>query len=313
MVGKMKLQLKHSLRIAATALLLTGIALPATTLPATAATSVIQINDDVVRLGQIFHGIGAKADTIVGAAPQPGKDVTLSARKLLQLAKTNGLKWQPSSGDDQVILRRVATGVGIEAQMEALKTALAAKGAGEQFELVFAKPLAPMNLAADALATVTVDGLMYDPVTSGFTATLLAGGRRVAVAGTVNRLVSLPVLKEPLQKGQMISASDLSYTTVSAMTLTKGSMTDADGLIGMVATRTLEPGKPLRSSDVDAQRLVTRGQDIDIIFATGPMQLRARGKAMQNGTSDDLVKVVNLSSNKSFDARVTGDGEVTVY
>ena len=300
---------KQIVRMAAVALLLGGLSLPAS-----AATSVIQVEDDVVRLGQIFHNIGAKEDIIVGSAPRPGQDMVLNSRRLLQLARANGVKWSPGSTDDQVILRRTAaSGITADAQMQALKDALSAKGAGAELALNLDRQLMPIRTASGTDQNITVDNLSFNPQTNGFSAVLVMAGKSVKVSGFVTRMVSVPALKAPLQKGLMVSASDITFITVSADALGRGSITDADSLIGKIASHTLEPGKPLRSSDINEQQLVTRGQEVDIVFAQGPMQLRARGKAMQHGTSDDLVKVVNLSSNKTFDARVTGDGEVTVY
>ncbi len=291
----------------------TGLLSCAAIVPAQAATSVIELDTSLIRLGQIFHGIGNQSDIIVGAAPAPGQSMTLDSRQLLKLAKTYGVKWQPGSEDDQVVLRRSGTDVTAEDQLAALRTALEDKGVPEGFAVKTVKPLSSLSLAKGVDHTIRIEALSYNPATKEFSAMLKAGGKTVPVKGFVNQMVSVPVLKEPLSKGQMISASDLSFITVSADTLSKSTVTSPDMLVGLVASRTLEPNKPMRMNDVNMQRLVQRGQEVDIIYADGGMRLTARGKAMQNGNADDLVKVVNLGSNKSFDGRVTGDGEVTVY
>ncbi|MES2729291.1 MAG: flagellar basal body P-ring formation chaperone FlgA [Pseudomonadota bacterium] len=290
----------------------TVIALTALTMPATAAT-IIQTDAPVVRLGDIFHNIGSKADVIISDSPQPGQDMVMGTRHLLRLAKAHGVAWKPGTGDDTIILRRTAQSINVTQQETALKEALKSKGLEGDFGLAFPKPLSDLNIASSDATAITVDNLQYQPQSKQFSATLVAGAKQVKVQGHIVQLISVPVLKSPVQKGQVISAQDIGFIEMKAEDIKNSLVTNPDSVIGMVATKTLESNKPLRLNDINAQRLVERGQEIMIIYSTGPIQLTAKGKAMQNGQEDDVVQVVNLGSNLTLDARVTGNGVVTVY
>lgn len=298
------MKLRHML---CTTLLLSTLAAPIQ------AATIIETDQAVIRLGDIFHNIGSKEDIIIGDAPQPGQEKVLGPRALLQLAKTHGVSWKPSGGDDSVILRRAAQSVSVSVQEKVIKDALLAKGLQGDFGLRFATPLQDLAIASDAGAGITVDNLRYTPDSKAFSATLVAGAKQVQVSGQVVQMISIPVLKTPVQKGQVISAANLDFLTIKSDDVTANLISNPDSVIGMVATRMLEPNKPLRLNELTAQRLVERGQEITILYAAGPLQLTAKGKAMQHGQEDDVVQVVNLGSNLTLDARVTGNGVVTVY
>jgi flagella basal body P-ring formation protein FlgA len=48
--------------------------------------NIAVIEESVIRAGDVFEGLQYKADTILGPAPQPGKDIVLNARTLLRIA-----------------------------------------------------------------------------------------------------------------------------------------------------------------------------------------------------------------------------------
>ncbi len=294
-------------RLLCTTLLLTTLALPAS------AATIIQTDQNVVRLGDIFQNIGGKDDVIIGNAPQPGQDMVLGPRALLQLAKAHGVSWKPGVGDNTVIVRRAAQSINVSAQEKALTDALSDKGVNGDFSLQFTKPLVDMNIATGGDTAIRVNNLHYAPENRTFNATLIAGDKQAEVSGQVIQMISVPVLKSPVQRGQIISTTNLDFLSVKADSIKNNLVTNPDSVIGMVATKVLEPNKPLRLNDIAAQRLVERGQEITIQYAAGPLQLTAKGKAMQHGQADDVVQVVNLGSNLTLDARVTGNGVVTVY
>src|SRR5688572_10801379 len=51
------------------------------------------VNGDMLKLGDIFDGLPANAEYVIGPAPQPGKDMVLNARTLYRLAVALELPW----------------------------------------------------------------------------------------------------------------------------------------------------------------------------------------------------------------------------
>src|SRR3546814_3385689 len=66
------------------------------------------VEDEVVRLSDLFDGIGdpALAGTPVAQAPEPGVSVDVGARWLYAVAQAHALEWEPRSRYERLTLRR---------------------------------------------------------------------------------------------------------------------------------------------------------------------------------------------------------------
>src|SRR5690242_3447394 len=74
----------------------------------------ITVRDSVVRLGDIFDGVGERAQVAVLAAPPPGSHMVLSAAWLASLAESQHMDWQPASRFDQVVVERASRTIGAD-------------------------------------------------------------------------------------------------------------------------------------------------------------------------------------------------------
>src|SRR3546814_20789662 len=68
------------------------------------------VEDEVVRLSDLFDGIGdpALAGTPVAQAPEPGVSVDVGARWLYAVAQAHALEWEPRSRYERPALRRTS-------------------------------------------------------------------------------------------------------------------------------------------------------------------------------------------------------------
>jgi flagella basal body P-ring formation protein FlgA len=46
---------------------------------------------------------------------------------------------------------------------------------------------------------------------------------------------------------------------------------------------------------------------------SGPIALTALAKAMENGTKGDMIRLINMDSKRTLEAKITGLREATVY
>ena len=98
-----------------------------------------------------------------------------------------------------------------------------------------------------------------------------------------------------------------------AMTGATGTpMLNRAAMIGMTPRRFILAGRPLRSGDMVAPKIVSRGDLVTVLLNQGPLSLTAKGKALENGAKGDVIRVVNVSSNVTIEALVTGVNEVRV-
>lgn len=275
------------------------------------------ISGDVVTAGDIFFGLERNADYVLGNAPAPGKDMVLSARTLYRVASALDIPWKPQSTAQQVIVRREAViipAADIEAQ---LMEELRASGATGDFRVSLNSTVEPIALPAKTPQTFTVSDLRFEPHKNYFEATIVAPSRdnplqRITLAGEVERFVSLPVLKTTMKNGDIISHADLDYIDVSAKSLPRDIILDADKIAGMTPRRLALGGKPLAFNDVQSPQLVGRGEVVTLIYADSGMTVSTKGKSAQNATMGELVRVTNLNSNKAVSGVVTGLREITV-
>lgn len=277
------------------------------------------VYDEVFTVGDLFSGVNKDmANKVLGPAPQPGKDIVLNARTLMRIAVALDLPWRPMSSAEQVTIRRAATLIETDDIADLLKTALRDKGLGDRVELRFLNTEKPyMVLPQNQSANVEISSLDYDPQRGTFRATLMAPSRdnpltELAVAGKVERIIEVPVLTKTLASGDIINGYDIDWVDIREGELQHDMILEADELVGMTPRRMLVSGKPVRSNELERPQLVERGDIVTIVFNDSAMTLTTQGKAMQSGAKGDVIRIVNISSNRTIDAFVESDGTVTV-
>jgi flagella basal body P-ring formation protein FlgA len=124
-------------------------------------------------------------------------------------------------------------------------------------------------------------------------------------------LVEIPVLTRNIRSGEVIAPQDIAMQPTN----TRGYdqfMTNANQLVGQAAKRSLIANRPIRTSDVGQPVLLNRGQLVTILYQSENMALTATGKVQENAGLDQLVNVMNLQSNRTIQAVVSGPNLVTV-
>lgn len=133
---------------------------------------------------------------------------------------------------------------------------------------------------------------------------LLAAGS--AFAGTVRIVVPA----HDIPRGETISESDVTYTTVDGAALMAGVPTKIDEVKGMQARRTLAAGQPFRGEDLRKPIIITKGQTVTMQFIVPGVELTAMGRAMSEGGIGDTVTIQNPASYRMISAIVTAPGTV---
>ncbi len=287
---------------------------------ATAANlkSLSTVETDLLRVGDIFDQADGKEDVVIGRAPQPGNDMTLNARTLMRIARATNVAWTPQSALDQVIVRREATLVDLNNIHDVLSKALSEKGVGSKLDIVIKNTLPQITLPKSEAPTIEVKSLRYMPQHNSFEAVLVAPSvdkplKTIAINGVVHKRIMIPVLNAPIKSGDIIGASDITYIDVRQGDMPNGALVQIADIQGMAAAKPLSAGKPIRNTDIALPRLVDRGGFVTIIYKDGPIALSAKGKALQNGAKGEMVRILNISSNKHLQGMVTADQQVTIY
>jgi flagella basal body P-ring formation protein FlgA len=186
------------------------------------------------------------------------------------------------------------------------------------FNLIIPSASSEIILPHDQPQSVEIVSLNYNAAQNRFEAQLAAPSkadqvRSLTVHGNVQRLMSIPVLRSTLRNGDVIGQRDIDYLEVPLTHIKHNVILDPQDLIGMTPRRVLITDKPIKTDDIEAPRIVSRGENVTMIFKQGGLVLTAQGKAMQFGSKGDHIRVTNLNSSKTVEATVSGVKEVTVH
>jgi flagella basal body P-ring formation protein FlgA len=276
----------------------------------------VTVASEIVTIGDLFDGAGKYAGIAVFRAPDLGRSGTVSADMVASSIETAGMTQYDRAGVDAVTVTRAGREVTEREIAELLRTALAGSLATEpdRIDIVFDVPPGP--LFAAPTADVRVARLARSASGTRFEAAIEAGQNGAAeylrVTGAAVATVDVVTALRPLDRGEIVTAAELTVTRIPARQSFAGLATAQADLIGLAARRALRAGVPLSASDFAAPNLVNRGEIVTIVYRRGGLLLTTRGKALENGAKNAAIPVVNLSSNRVLTAIVTDRGAVAV-
>ena len=109
--------------------------------------------------------------------------------------------------------------------------------------------------------------------------------------------------------------SNLSMALVSAAASAAG--LDFDAPAGVREVRVVRPGGmratlgPASFAPRDANTAVRRGESVLLLFEAPGMRITTNARAMDDGAVGDVIRLVNVSSNRTVNAVVTGPGQAS--
>jgi flagella basal body P-ring formation protein FlgA len=275
------------------------------------------IEGSVITLGDIFYNLPHNEDKVLGPAPRPGADMVLNARTLLRIAIALDLPWRPASNAEHIVLERAATLISAEDIENELIDAIKTEGYNGEFELALPRSTTEMILPQDQSGAFEISDLQVDTQRDHFSAIISAPDannpiQTMRVAGKMHPIVQVPVLSDTFRNGSIIRKRDITFQKHRAKSLNHDVILNADELVGMTPRRMLFNDKPIKLSEIEAPQIIKRGENVTMTFNNGAMILTAMGKAMENGSKGDLIRVVNASSSRTIMAMVTGQKQVKV-
>lgn len=113
----------------------------------------------------------------------------------------------------------------------------------------------------------------------------------------------------PIAKGSVLTADNLTITYIDSFMLNGEMTTDISVLIGARSKRDIRANQPVRQNQIC---VVCRDDMVEIIAAKGGMQIKTNGRALQDGSLNDMIRVQNIRSQRIISAIVSGVGQVKV-
>lgn len=277
-----------------------------------------EVTGDQVTLGDVFDGVTENTDYVLAPAPALGGFLTLNTHDLLRVSDAFHLGWQPSSGNEQVEIKRATHAVSQETIESAVEDKLSETLKGRKFDIEFTRHNLGFQLPESVSATIDVSDVKYDLARGEFSAVITAPAKaktplvKKEISGRMFTISSVPVLKSALRAGDVISADDIDYVDMRDEDLSANAVINIEKLVGMTPRRGISPMKPIVAGDVVMPVAVKKGETVTIELKSGALQLVTTGQALENGAEGETVRILNPSSNKMVQAVVTGPKTVAV-
>ena len=276
--------------------------------------AIVEVKGPRVYLSDLFAGLDIGQDCVLGDAPAPGSRLVIQQPQLEAIASQFGVAWEPLAGDETVVLDREGRNIERATVVSMLGDTLS-KRFGVRDDVVMLTSY--QETIVDRAAHISVDEISLDQTGERFEATLIASvdGRdalRVPLSGTIDRLLQLAVPSHPVAEGDIITDQDLTTVEVPASHVHNQVINSPRDGVGLVATRSLPAGLPIPRTYLRRPNLIARGSPIMMRLVTAGIEVAAQGLALESGTINDQVRVLNPVSHAVLLATVTGTNEVRI-
>jgi flagella basal body P-ring formation protein FlgA len=274
------------------------------------------VEDAVVRLEDLFEGLGARGALALGPAPPPGQRLVVEAAQLAAIARRNSIDWQPSGGADRVVLDRPGRALTQEEVLEALRQALVPQGMEEDADLVLNGFTAPL-LPPASLPQILVEQASYDTASGRFGASLAVAAagmptQRLRLAGRAVATHPVLVAVRRMAVGEVVRTEDVRLLRLPSSQSRPCAAERADQAVGQALRRPAAPGQPLLLASLSPPLVVERGATVTLHYETRGLAITAQGRAMEGAARGAVVPVMNLGSRIVVEGRAIGPGQVRV-
>ncbi|MCB2198228.1 flagellar basal body P-ring formation chaperone FlgA [bacterium] len=138
--------------------------------------------------------------------------------------------------------------------------------------------------------------------------------RRVPLSIRVMPFAWVPVIREGLKRNDVLGPADLSWER-REVTMIRGrwpEMASELPVDSYRARRSLRAGNVLTWHDIEKVPDVLRGAPVTIVSSQGSVEIKLPGKALEDGQKGEMIRVENTQYRRILEARVSGDGVVTL-
>jgi flagella basal body P-ring formation protein FlgA len=286
--------------------------------PSLRASAVI--SSDVVRIGDLVDNAGSAAQIAIYRAPDLGTTGTLRTAQLIETLRANEVIGVDTHNLKEITITRASRALPAKDVEQQVAKALAHRGGlGEaaNLSLTFDRELRDIQLDPSLGGDLIPVATYYDARSHRFdvqfdiASDTSATPTRLRFTGTAVETVQAAVLMRPMERNDIIKASDVSIERRPKAEVGSDGIS-LDRAIGMQMRHAMRAGQALRTLDLAKADLVTRDQSITLIYEAPGIYLTGRGKALEAGTKGDTVNILNLQSKRTVQGMVVGPGQVAI-
>lgn len=127
----------------------------------------------------------------------------------------------------------------------------------------------------------------------------------------VQILLSVLVTTRVINRGEVITLADLKRQEIDINKAPRGFYHRPDQVTGMGAKRRIRANQVLSPTLIALPLAVKRGDKVKIVATQDGISASMSGEAISNAAEGEVIRVKNLSSGKTIDAKVIAPGVVT--
>jgi flagella basal body P-ring formation protein FlgA len=281
---------------------------------------LVTVTADVVRIGDLVENAGSNAGVAVFRAPDLGQTGSVSVPSIVNALRPHEIEGLETSGLSEVIVTRLSRTITKGDIEERIARAVAGQygfGEARNLSITIDREVRTMHVEQQVSWDLSVARLQLDPRSGRFDIWFdLAGStaaRRVSLrfTGHIMELVEAVTLTRTIGRNEIIRPADVSIERRPKAEVASDIVVP-EQVVGFSTRRALRAGTILRPADITKLDVVNRNEAVTISYQVPGISLTLRGKAIEAGGVGDLINVLNIQSNRTVQATVTGPGRVTI-
>jgi flagella basal body P-ring formation protein FlgA len=140
-----------------------------------------------------------------------------------------------------------------------------------------------------------------------------AVAKPVTFKADVERVAKAVVATRQLSPGEVIGPSDVELSEVNPSLLNVAVIQDVNDALGQEVKRSVPAGQLVQSSNLRRPVLVKKGELITVYSLAAGVQVKARAKALADGSLGEVIVLQGSETKRQFQARVTAPQEAMVF
>ncbi len=280
----------------------------------------VSVSSEIVRIGDLVENAGAATDVPVFRAPDLGQTGTVPVAKIAEALRPYDVTGIDTGGLSEVVVTRLSRTLTGKDIIERIARAFAGQyglGDAQNIGVILDREIRVLQVEPTVTGDLMVSRMYVDQRTGRFDISFELPGSALArrsslrFTGSVTETVEAATLTRSLRPGEVIKASDVVVERRPKIELRNDGIS-RDQAVGMAAKSQLRSGQALRADDLIRPLIVQRNEAVTITYEVPGIMLTVRGKAIEAGALGDVVGVLNIQSNRTVQATVTGPGRVSI-
>jgi flagellar basal body P-ring formation protein FlgA len=282
--------------------------------------ATVTVSGEVVRIGDVIDNAGTSAQIAIYRAPDLGTTGTLPTAQVINVLRAHQVIGVDTRDLREISVTRLAR--TLESRDIELSVARALEhrgglGDAANLSVTFDRDVGDMRLEVSNSGAMQTASSRYEPRNNRFDVTFeiandsVATPTRLRFTGTAIETVEAAVLSRNVERNEVIKSADVVVERRPRAEV-GADVAARDRAVGMQARKQLRAGQALKTADLAKPDLVTRDQNVTLIYESVGLYLTIRGKALEGGTEGDVVSVLNLQSKRTVSGVVIGRGQVSI-